>query len=209
MLLENAGDFDVFAAGAGREIPRDLAAIPTPRVAYAGAINQKVDLPLIAALAGRLPRVQFVLIGEVTHLQADMEHVLEDLRRRPNVHLLGRKNYADLPAYVAHTDVNVIWNRMGEGLWTEGTYPLKLHEYLAAGPPIVTSDVPALRPFAEVIHIARTLDEWERALVEAVARRTAGLEVRKHVARQNTWDMRALELEQALLRVTQRPQFQS
>ena len=47
--------------------------------------------------AGRLPDVQFVLVGEILVDVAP-------LRALPNVHLLGRKPYADLPAYAAAFD---------------------------------------------------------------------------------------------------------
>ena len=206
LLLENAGDYDLFASGASRDEPADLKTIPRPRVGYSGAINQKVALPLVGILAERRPELHFVLIGSVTRLGAEMERALADLRRHPNVHLLGRRPYEDMPAYVAHMDVNAIWNRVGEGLWTEGTFPLKLHEYLAAGPPVVISDIPALRQFADVVRIARDADEWERALLEAIAQpASAGLDARREVARRNTWDRRATELEHALIRLTGRP----
>ena len=152
------------------------------------------------------PNCNWYLIGSVTRLGTEMERALADLRGRPNVHLLGRRPYEDMPAYVAHMDVNAIWNRVGEGLWTEGTFPLKLHEYLAAGPPVVISDIPALRQFADVVRIARDADEWERALLEAIAQpASAGLDARREVARHNTWDRRATELEHALIRLTGRP----
>ena len=93
LLLENAGDYDLFASGASRDEPADLKTIPRPRVGYSGAINQKVALPLVGILAERRPELHFVLIGSVTRLGAEMERALADLRGRPNVHLLGRRPY--------------------------------------------------------------------------------------------------------------------
>ena len=202
LLLENAGDYDLFASGTARNEPADLKVIPRPRVGYSGAINQKVALPLVGALAQRRPELHFVLIGNVTRLGAEMERALADVRRYPNVHLLGPRPYGDMPAYVAHMDVNAIWNRVGEGLWTEGTFPLKLHEYLAAGPPVVVSDIPALRQFSDIVRIARDVGEWESALLDAIAEPASqGLEARRAIARRNTWDARAATLEDALLRL--------
>ena len=58
--------------------------------------------------------------------------------------------------------------RLGDDLWVEGIYPLKLHEYLATGRPVVSADLPSIRPFAHVVAIARDLQQWDRAIEVAL-----------------------------------------
>ena len=62
--------------------------------------------------------------------------------------------------------------RLSDDLWVEGIYPLKLHEYLAAGRPIVSADVPSIRPFADVVAIARDAVSGNAHLSRAQQRRT-------------------------------------
>jgi glycosyltransferase involved in cell wall biosynthesis len=62
------------------------------------------------------------------------------LERLPNVHLLGRKPYADLPAYCKAFDLGLIPFPVSEV--TLNANPLKAREYLAAGLPVVSTPIP-------------------------------------------------------------------
>ncbi len=207
VVLPNGADYDAFSGvDLSVEAPRDLAAIPHPRIGYTGQINRKVDLDLMLDLAQRRPAWQFVVIGGVGRLDTDALAVLDQLRARPNVHLLGHKQPTELPEYVARMDVNLMVYRVDGSVWTAGIYPLKLHEYLAAGQPVVSADVPAVRQYADVVSIAHDAGQWleaiERTLVDTdpVARSR-----RRQVARQNSWDIRAAELERLLTALSAPP----
>ncbi len=200
--IENAADFEHFSAVPleGATVPEDIAAVPHPRVGYTGALNRKVDFPLFARLVERFPHVHFVFVGQVGRVDPDGARALEHLRTRPTVHFVGFKPPAELPRYMAAMDVNVMAYRLGDDVWTAGIYPLKLHEYLAAGRPIVSTDLPSVRPFADVIRIATGPEDWERSLSEVFAGEPVGTaETRRERARQNSWNARADQLH-ALLR---------
>ena len=62
-----------------------------------------------------------------------------------NVRLLGRKPFAELPAYLAHTVVALIPFELND--LTRAINPIKLREYLAAGVPVVTTALPELLLF--------------------------------------------------------------
>jgi|SRR5919106_337652 glycosyltransferase involved in cell wall biosynthesis len=199
-ILSNGVDLALMQADADKPCPDDLAPIPRPRIAYIGTINQKVDLQLIAQLAERRPSGHWVLIG---HVQSrDLE--TNDHRAcmsYPNVHFLGHKPRLEVPAYMHHTDVNTMVYRLQGGWWEHG-YPLKMHEYLAVGRPIVSTDIASVRPFREGIALARTLDDWEQALEHAIHSGGIGTpETRRAVAEQNTWDKRVDQLEQWLFEI--------
>jgi hypothetical protein len=77
------------------------------------------------------------------------------------------------------------------GTWMDSAYPLKLHEYLASGPPVVSSDLPSVRPFAGVVAIARNADEWHALICGALRDGTPGTPAgRRSVAAANTWEQR-------------------
>ncbi|MBI2587684.1 glycosyltransferase family 4 protein [Candidatus Azambacteria bacterium] len=67
------------------------------------------------------------------------------LRGITNVSALGWKPPKEIPKYLAAADVLVLPNSAKEPIGARYTSPLKLFEYMAAGRPIVASDVPAIR----------------------------------------------------------------
>lgn len=202
LIVPNGADAESYGAGAKRPIPADLASVPRPTVAYAGSLNEKVDFALVARLARARPGVHWVLVGPVwgDHiLSTRSQSGLESCRSLPNVHFLGAKDYRELPAYCAHVDANAMFYRVdGEGWWRD-IYPLKLHECLATGRPLLSADTPAVRAFADVVAICHDDREWLAAVDAALAGRGAGTPLeRVAVARANSWDLRVDSIEGVL-----------
>lgn len=201
-ILPNGADFDAFARGPALAQPADLAAIPRPRILYAGKINRKVDLPLLVDLARAHPDWQFILIGARNNdLGEDLADAWETAHRLSNVHLLGHRHHSEVPAYMGHVEVNTMLYRTGPGLWTEGGYPLKLHEYLATGRPVVGTALPSVEAFSHVVATAASGDraQWSARLDEAVADRGRGSPAeRRRVAAANTWAQRTQTLDDYL-----------
>jgi glycosyltransferase involved in cell wall biosynthesis len=83
--------------------------------------------------------------------------------------------------------------------WAYYGYPLKLHEYLAGGKPVVGSDLPSIREFSGVISIVRSPEEWRRAIESALGENSsAQITKRAQIARENTWDERVRVIEEAI-----------
>jgi glycosyltransferase involved in cell wall biosynthesis len=179
--------------------PSDLSSIPHPRIGYVGSINIKVDLLLVAELARRRPDWHWVFIGPVMSNRrerlpgyAEFQAGLATCDQLDNVHFLGAKPYYILPSYTNHMDVNTMCYRSDSGGWWTAIYPLKLHEYLAAGKPVVGTNLDVLQEFRSVVAIAETTEDWLRALSAAVDAGGTGTKLeRQIVALQNSWDSRA------------------
>ena len=62
-----------------------------------------------------------------------------DLPRGANLHYLGRKTYAELPAYLAGWDVALMPFAINDA--TRFISPTKTPEYLAAGRPVVSTPI--------------------------------------------------------------------
>lgn len=197
VVVENAADYAAFALDRHQvQEPEELSAVGHPRVGYVGALNRKVDFPLLVWLARRKLGWQFVLVGAIGNLDIETSRAVERLRSLPNVHFLGFKAHVELPKYVTNMDVNLLAYRLAGDTWSEGIYPLKLHEYLAAGRPVVSADLPSLRAFHEVIRIAETPEQWESAIERSLSGDTlADTLARRFVARQNDWGARVETLE--------------
>ena len=190
-VIPNGVDYGAFSTP--QDEPGDLAGIPHPRIGYVGYIKTRLDMPLMAELATRHPEYSFVFVGP-SNLDDDAEG-LATLRALSNVWFLGQRPVDRLPCYVQHINVCVMPYVM-DG-YTKYIYPLKLHEYLAAGRPVVGRPIRSLQDFAHVIHLATTVDEWSDALSAALspsANSHHARATRQGVARLFDWDPLALKV---------------
>ncbi len=145
------------------QIPDDLAAIRAqgkPVVGFYGTLQDWVDLDLVEEVARARPEWSFVLLGQI---MVDVEQ----LRRLPNVHLLGRRGHGELPAYCKGFDVGIIPYRRQERM--EFVNPIKLREYLAAGLPVVSTSVPEVVRYGARCAIADSPADFARAIQIALA----------------------------------------
>jgi UDP-galactopyranose mutase len=114
-----------------------------------------------------MPDVQFIMIGPVVKIDP------ADLPRRPNIHWLGPKSYAELPAYMAHWDMG--WMPFALNGATRYISPTKTPEFLAAGLPVVsTAIVDVVRTYGALglVQIADADDIEERSARRSAIPRT-------------------------------------
>lgn len=183
-FVPNGVDCRAYTASYGE--PAELSSIPHPRIGYVGIIKHQLDFDLLTALARRHRQWSFVLVGPLKYVTP---LPIQELSRMPNVYFLGGKPAAVLPAYTQHLDVCLLCYKI-DG-YTKFIYPLKLHEYLASGRPVVGSPLPCLQEFADLIKIAETVDEWSQALEESLAPTasfTVQVNSRRNVASRYDWE---------------------
>ena len=168
--------------------PFDLQPIPQPRIGYVGRIKKQLDFKLLVALAQRHREWSFVLVGPDDN-HTSYAALTQQLKQMSNVYFLGARPVSTLPAYTQHLDVCMMCYKLNG--YTKFIYPLKLHEYLATGRPVVGSAIPSLQEFANVIRLARTIDEWSQALSNSLSpalNTAAQVETRRSIARQHDWN---------------------
>ena len=182
LYLPHGVDVDHFARrGAG--VPGRMAALPKPVIGFFGAISPWVDLDLIAGIARSRPAWSIAMIGG-----ADVD--VEPLRALPNVHLLGKVSYAELPAYAQGFDVGLIPFVINE--LTASVNPLKLLEYFACGLPVVSSDMPEVHRFGSAVGIAHGTGGFVAAIDASLAADSPALRrERLDIARQSSWEAAA------------------
>ena len=83
-------------------VPADIADLPRPIIGFHGLLADWIDYELIKKVAVHFSHGSVVLIGKTS---VDAEQKIKILDGVPNIHLLGRKPYADLPAYCKGFDV--------------------------------------------------------------------------------------------------------
>jgi len=126
--------------------PPEYSKIPGPRILYVGTIAEWFDTELVGALATACPEFSFVIIGPG-------DNRLERITSLPNVHILGPRPYADIPAYMQHASVGLIpFARSGMEEFVDDINPLKLYEYMAAGLPVVTTAIDQVTKLGAPVH---------------------------------------------------------
>ena len=131
----DAGHFKTARSGPGPGgEPADQIGLPRPRIGYFGVIDERVDYELLDAVATARPSWQIVMVGPTAKVDPAI------LPRRCNLHWLGIKPYADLPAYLSGWQVGLMPFALNEA--TRFISPTKTPEFLAAGVPLVSTPVP-------------------------------------------------------------------
>ncbi|MEM9773429.1 MAG: glycosyltransferase [Chloroflexota bacterium] len=195
-FMPNGVDFPMFNRALTDElpVPADIANIPKPIFGFSGWMGYQMDLELLGKIADSYPEASLVFLGPN---DIEKSEKLSGLMAKKNVHFLGKKNREDLAAYFQKFDVAMIPYVM-EG-HTRFIYPLKLHEYLATGRSVVTTDLPNIYPHKELVHVTKTQDEFVKAIKIALDEYEPDqLAARVNLARQFSWDDRVEEIKQIL-----------
>jgi len=185
ILIPHGVDYEHFSRAFSKDlpVPADINKIPQPRLGFFGLIRDWVNLDLLAEIARCRPDWHIVMIGDST---VD----LTPYRRIPNLHFLGRKPYRLLPAYCRQFDVGLIPFRVNE--LTRAVNPIKLREYLAAGLPVVSTPLPAVEQYNQLISIADSVEAFiaavEAALAHDPARQKAKARIR--AMSRETWSQK-------------------
>jgi UDP-galactopyranose mutase len=175
--------------------PEDQAAISRPRLGYFGVIDERIDLALIDTVASQHPDWHFVMVGPVVKISQS------ELPRRPNIHYLGQKQYAELPNYLASWDVCMMPFAINDS--TKYISPTKTLEYMAAEKPIVSTPIADVaEPYGRIVEIASTPQEFasavDRLLNLSAEQRQQQTALMRQVLSKTSWDETASQMQNLL-----------
>lgn len=193
-LLSHGVDVEHFGKVITEDIlcPVDLVGIKKPIIGTYGLFDERLDIDLLEAVALSLPQYSFVLVGRVV---VDVSK----LKQIKNIHFLKPVPYEMLPAYLKYFDVCFLMYRVIEEVLAYSN-PLKLREFLAAGKTVVSTAIPEVIEYKEVVHIAETkkefVEEVKLALTEGA---TSPLrQERIRLMMNESWDARVEEASRHL-----------
>ncbi|MED3077847.1 glycosyltransferase [Bacillus wiedmannii] len=165
-----------------KEQPVEYKSIDKPIIVYVGAIEEWFDFNLFNEMAKRMPDFAFVVIGPD---KLAKQHINEI----ENVHILGRRSYDQLPAYLQHANVGIIpFNVKEYASLLDYVNPLKLYEYMVSGIPVVSSKWKELELINSPAQLAENLDQFIDAIKEAAR----DMDKEKYIsfAKQHSWTSR-------------------
>lgn len=167
-----------------------LIGIPHPRIGFVGAGHDAFDSGAVRSVVDELPSAHVILAGIFSRRDPRLNH--------PRVHYVGAVPIEELPHLMAGLDVGTIPYKVNA--YTAGVFPTKFFEYLSAGLPVVSTELPELRRYDGRVTFASSAT-FASAVASAVrAGRTA-----PDVAylREHTWDRRFADVVSTLSRATQ------
>jgi glycosyltransferase involved in cell wall biosynthesis len=163
-------------------VPEDIANLPKPVFGYFGVVDERIDYELLEKLAKANPNGSIVMVGPMTKIDPAV------LPRPKNLHWLGGRDYAQLPAYCKGFDVCMMPFALNEA--TEYINPTKALEYMATGRGIVSSAIyDVVKNFGSVVKVANSHEEFIRFCREAAERADEGAIQRGlEMASANSWE---------------------
>lgn len=183
-LIPNGCDYDFFS-GKTHKIPEDIRHMEGPIIGYSGAITSWCDLELIEQAAINFPHCNIVMIGPLYNIS--------NVPLRSNLHWLGIKPYRQLPSYLQRFDVGIIPFKRSS--MVDAVNPIKMWEYMASGLPVVTTAIPEVKKYPELILCAETEAAFMENLNKALFCDTEEKRVqRMELAQQNSWTARAQKI---------------
>lgn len=172
--------------------PLDIAGLQHPIVGFFGVIYHLIDIRLLEKIAKAHPEWSLVLIGVV-------RGNIEELKKLGNVHVLGHRPYQTIASYCKAFDVGLMpYDSAHE--WIRHSNPIKMREYLSAGLPVVSTDVPEVRRYAHLVSIAQNHEDFIRLIERSLAEDTPELHRQRSEAMQKeTWESRLAEVCQRVM----------
>ncbi len=190
-------DFAHFSAAAQSScVPDDIRGIRPPIIGYFGGLSERVNYTLIRETARSYPDASVVLIG--SQLVS-----LDEIKTIPNVHCLGRKPFSMLPLYLKHFSVCLIPYQVNELM--DAVDPIKLREYFCLGKPVVSSPLPEVAAYDDLVFIGKDTDDFVTKVGLALAEKDDVLTARRiQIAQQSDWPAKMASISNIIQEALQR-----
>jgi teichuronic acid biosynthesis glycosyltransferase TuaH len=164
--------------------PDWVAGLPRPLLVYVGALDIRIDVEWIRALALAEPRATILFVGPLM----TPEH-LAPLRDLANVQLRPSLDHDRICGLLRAADVGLLPHRVTR--LTTAMSPLKLLEYLAAGLPVAATDLEPVRAMRNPrVLLVPEGGDFSAAARRAVALGRAPERERLKFLDQNSWQSR-------------------
>ena len=187
--VPNGVDVETFVRKKDEKFDRSKKA-SGPILGLVGTIDDRIDLDLILYVVEKIPESTVFLVGPV-------QTKLGDLRQHPRLIIAGKKGYEEIPFFINQFDVALIPYRVTEV--TKAVYPVKLHEYLILGKPVVSTNLPEVTQFSDVIWVTKSKNEFVNGIRNALKEDDAvSRKKRIDTAEKNSWEKRVNQIESIL-----------
>jgi hypothetical protein len=191
-LVGNGVDYDHFAANRhdidvdNDDVLAEIRKLNLPIIGYVGSVGEWFDFELIEKIAVRFPSIFILIIGFI--FPKLLKRVQSIMGQYPNVRFLGRKDYSKLAVYLNAFTASIIPFKIYN--LTESVNPTKFYEYCVTGKPIITTALPELEKYQDVISYAHNHEEFLASLESIIVLKTIrqDQDQLRSIAKENLWD---------------------
>lgn len=192
--FRSGNDFETISNSEKKEIP-GLLNNKTKVIGFLGNIRHWMDFGLLDKLINDLPNYYFVFIG---FLNRDSKNSFNKLLQYSNVICFPYMEQREAASYLKRFNVGIIPFKIND--FMKGVFPNKFLEYMAAGVPTVTTALPDLEEYRNIIGFAKSNDEFVnqcRSAAEGEYDQYKGLY--RKIASENSWQHRSTILNDIVI----------
>jgi len=135
------GEFEISQSQAEARTALGLS-VDKKIVLYTGHLYEWKGATTLAKAASDINDAHFIFVGGIGE---ELEGFTREFGSLSNIKVVPFQPHNVIPMYLRAADVLVLPNTAKEKISSRYTSPLKLFEYMAAGKPIVASDLPSIR----------------------------------------------------------------
>jgi len=190
-LMPNGVDMNYFTNSKGNSNnSMELASMQHPIIGYVGIISDRINFDILEYIAVNKTEWSIAIIGPIEKVVFDKVNSLKD---HSNIFFLGEKPHLELPYYLNEMDVCIIPHLSNEK--TMNMDPIKLHEYLAIGKPVISTPIGGVERFTDVVEVAETKAVFLNCIEFAIKNDNEQLVMKRTVvASNNSWNKRVEEI---------------
>ena len=168
---------------------------PQRTIGYVGALDFWFDVEAVELAARRHREWRFVLLGRIESERTG------SLARLPNVFFPGEVAHANLHSHMVKFDAAII--PFLKIPLTLATNPIKVYEYFSCGLPVVTTRLPEMEQFGDLVYIADNSEEFVSKLEIALSESNRDLRIRRRaLAESENWESRGEVLRKVFAGLT-------
>jgi teichuronic acid biosynthesis glycosyltransferase TuaH len=174
--------------------------LASPVVGLVGQLSERIDIDILEGIADA--GLSLLLVGP--HDARWAPERFTALIARPQVHYAGQVPAEEVPRYLAAVDVGV--TPYQDSAFNRASFPLKTLEYLGAGLPVVSTDLPAAHWLREqggatdrMLLLASGREEFAKKIWQLANERVDGdAQACQALADQHSWARRAETLAELI-----------
>lgn len=169
--------------------------LPAPVAGVVGHLSERIDIALLEAVVAA--GLSLLLVGP-RDPRWEPERFAR-LAESPRVRWVGQQPFEALPGYLRHIDVGL--TPYQNSPFNRASFPLKTLEYLAAGRPVVSTDLPATRWLdTDLVTVTSGVEQFVAAVQRAAAQAHQPdlVAARRAFAAGHSWHSRARQVAEVL-----------
>lgn len=163
-------------------IPEEIRLVKKPIVGYIGALDDWFDFDIVNEISCAYHDVSIVLLGPISPRVKDETDML---RKYHNVIFVDKQPYDLLPNYIRVFDICIIPFKIND--LTVSINPIKLYEYMASGKNIISTNMPEVNKYNDIIYVAKSKKEFVNYVGNLLGKRP-NIDKLLRVAKDNSWD---------------------